>query len=83
MLGLNAVRRLGLDGDAIARVAERVGPSVDELMHGPPVTPELRGHFDLRGGYLKPAEREERIAETDTLINVDLVRLREIPTVGV
>jgi predicted TIM-barrel fold metal-dependent hydrolase len=66
VLGENAVRFFDLDRRALARVAERVGPSLGELVDGPPVPPELVEHFQLRGGYLKPAEggaKADRIAE--------------------
>jgi hypothetical protein len=76
MLGENAIARLGLDGAALTRAAAEVGPSFEQLMgSGPAVTPELRDHFDLRGGYLKPAEGDGRLADTSPSIDADLAVL--------
>jgi predicted TIM-barrel fold metal-dependent hydrolase len=76
MLAENAISRLGLDGAHLARVAQSVGPTLDELFDdGPKMTPELLSHFDLRGGYLKPAESNSRLAEADVGIEQDVRHL--------
>jgi predicted TIM-barrel fold metal-dependent hydrolase len=75
MLGENAMIRLGLDRTALERAAERIGPAFDQLMGAPEVTTELRQHFDLRGGYLKPAEGGDRLAEVEPSIATDVAIL--------
>jgi hypothetical protein len=76
MLGENAIRRLGLDGDALARAAAEVGPTFAQLMgQGPAVTKELLDHFEVRGGYLKPAERDARLPESAPSVDADLAIL--------
>jgi hypothetical protein len=75
MLGENAMIRLGLDRTALERAADRIGPAFDELMGAPEVTTELRQHFDLRGGYLKPAEGGDRLPEVDPSIATDVAIL--------
>jgi predicted TIM-barrel fold metal-dependent hydrolase len=73
MLGENLIRFLGLDGAHLAGISERIGLTVDEIKaDGAPVTPELIANFDLRGGYLKPAEDGERLDEVDGMIRADL-----------
>jgi hypothetical protein len=75
MLGENAIGRFGLDGPALRTVAERVGPTVEQLTGGPALPPELIEHFDLRGGYLKPWEGASRIDEARPSIERDLATL--------
>jgi predicted TIM-barrel fold metal-dependent hydrolase len=74
MLGENAVRFLGLDHDRLAAIAKRIGPSVEDVNANtsPEVRPELLKNFDQRGGFLKPAEGEDRIPMVDTLLREDL-----------
>jgi hypothetical protein len=78
MLGENAIRFLGLDRDRLAEMARRIGPTIDDITGlAPDVPAELIANFDQRGGYLKPAEGDARIAQVQELIRHDLV------TVGV
>jgi hypothetical protein len=73
VLGENVIRFLGLDRAALAAVAERIGPTMAELGgDAPPVDPALVGHFDLRGGYLKPAEGDAKLPELLALLRADL-----------
>ena len=76
MMGGNAIGRLGLDGVALDAVAARIGPAVDDLSGPAQSLPlDLLHHFDVRGGYPKPAEGASRLVEADTSIQVDLSRL--------
>jgi hypothetical protein len=73
MLGENAIRGLSLDRPRLAEIASRIGPTVDEVSR--PETlfdPRLIRQFDARGGYLKPAECDQKIAEIDEMLSVDL-----------
>ena len=72
MLGENVIRTLGLDRGALAAVAERIGPSVEEVTSGPEVDPSLIAHFDLRGGYLKPSEGDEKIPLISPMVDADV-----------
>jgi predicted TIM-barrel fold metal-dependent hydrolase len=75
ILGENAIRFFGLDPDAIALIAQRVGPTVEQLTGGTPdINPLLIAHLDARCGYLKPAERGTRLGELDELLRDDLAR---------
>src|SRR5262249_36039203 len=56
MLGENAVRFFGLDHQRLADIAKRIGPTVEEVVGGGAIRPELLDNFALRGGYLKPPE---------------------------
>jgi predicted TIM-barrel fold metal-dependent hydrolase len=76
MLGENAIRFFGLDRDRLAVIADKIGPTIAEITGGPLETdPELRAHFDLRGGYLKPAERGRNLALVDSMIQEDLAKV--------
>ncbi len=73
MLGENAIRFFGLDEGALAAVADRIGPTVESITgEGPAVNPEVINLFDVRGGYLKPAEGGEKIPEIDATVRRDL-----------
>ena len=75
ILGENAIRFIDLDADHLGEIAGRIGFTIEELTgSGPPLTPELLQSFESRGGYLKPAEGEGRIAELDALLRQDLAR---------
>jgi predicted TIM-barrel fold metal-dependent hydrolase len=56
MLGLNAVECFGLDGDALATIAERIGPMPDEFLGEHAVHPEVVQSFHDRSGYNRPPE---------------------------
>jgi predicted TIM-barrel fold metal-dependent hydrolase len=76
MLGENAITRFGLDAEAIHAVGERVGPTYEQLVGGGyEIDDDLRAHFDLRGGYLKPWEGDARIPEAEAAMKPDLATL--------
>jgi predicted TIM-barrel fold metal-dependent hydrolase len=75
ILGENAIGFFGLDGEALAAVAERIGPTVAELTAAPAIDPALVQHLGDRCGYLKPAEGDRRIGDLGELLDEDLDRL--------
>jgi predicted TIM-barrel fold metal-dependent hydrolase len=75
MLGENAIAFFGLDRGRLTAVAERIGPSVEEITGNAPVDPELLAIFDGRGGYLRPAEGDDRFPEIAPMLNDDLARV--------
>jgi predicted TIM-barrel fold metal-dependent hydrolase len=73
MLGENAIRFLGLDRARLAEIAGRIGLSwADVTGDAAPVAPELIDNFAARGGYLRPAEGDTRLAIVDEMIREDL-----------
>jgi predicted TIM-barrel fold metal-dependent hydrolase len=56
MLGENAIECYELDRDALAKVAERIGPTVAEVGESQSVEPLLVVDFNERSGYANPAE---------------------------
>jgi hypothetical protein len=75
ILGENAIRYFGLDAEKIGAIAQKVGPTVEQLTgDAPAIDPLLVAHLDARSGYLKPAERGTRLGELDELLHDDLAR---------
>ena len=72
MLGENLIRFLGLDGAHLASISERIGLTVQDVRGDDPVSPDLVANFDMRGGYLKPAEGQARLDEVDGMLQADL-----------
>jgi hypothetical protein len=72
MLGENAIRFFGLDREPLAALAEKIGPTVDDIAGSDPVDEELIAIFDGRGGYLKPAEGDLRIPDITPMLDRDL-----------
>jgi predicted TIM-barrel fold metal-dependent hydrolase len=75
MLGGNGIRFFGLDGDRLADIARRIGPSIDEIIGDHRVSPELIESFAARSGYLKPYEGDERLAAVDKRLVEDLAAI--------
>jgi predicted TIM-barrel fold metal-dependent hydrolase len=75
MLGENAIRFLNLDRARLTEIARRIGPTIEEIHAGGPVDGRLMESFALRGGFLKPAEGEEKLPSVDKLLQEDLVGL--------
>jgi predicted TIM-barrel fold metal-dependent hydrolase len=75
MLGENAIRFFDLDRDRLAEIAKRIGPKIEEITSGGDVRQELIDNFALRGGYLKPAEGDERIPLVDEVLAQDLAEV--------
>ena len=75
MLGENAIRFFGLDRERLAEIARRIGPTIEEIHSGGEVRPDLIESFAMRGGYLKPAEGEEKLPMVDDLLQADLAGL--------
>jgi len=73
ILGENAIRFLGLDRDRLAQIANRVGPTIDDIISGGDVDAELIAHFQDRSGYLKPPEGGSRLDEIEPLVDADLI----------
>ncbi|HEY6530810.1 MAG TPA: amidohydrolase family protein [Acidimicrobiales bacterium] len=79
MLGENAVRFLNLDRARLTEVAQRIGPSIDQIIDGgTEIRPELLQNFANRGGFLKPAEGADRLPLVDTLVREDLANATAI-----
>jgi predicted TIM-barrel fold metal-dependent hydrolase len=73
MLGENAIRFFGLDRGRLGELAERIGPTVGEInATDPQIGADLMENFDARGGYLKPAEGDERIPAIEPLVEQDV-----------
>jgi predicted TIM-barrel fold metal-dependent hydrolase len=72
ILGENAVDFLGLDRAKLAAIAERVGPSIDEITGGPEIDPALLAHLAERTGILREREGEARVQEYASLLEEDL-----------
>ena len=71
MLGENAVACCSLDRDALARITERVGPSVvDILGRTRSVRPGVIADFDKRAGYASPMEQVDT-TELGRLLHAD------------
>jgi len=75
ILGENLIGFLGLDAARMAAIAERVGPTVDEVTGGGAVDPALIEHLGTRCGYDKPFEGDSRIDELAPMLDEDLARL--------
>jgi hypothetical protein len=75
MLGENLIDFLGLDRVHLQGVADRIGYAPEQIINGPTVEPRLLAHFDVRAGYLKPAESANRIVELDEILRADLAMM--------
>ena len=74
-LGENAVRLLGLNREHLAKVASRIGPTVDEITGQPStVDPRIVHSWHQRGGYLKDVEVVD-LASVDRLVEDELPAL--------
>ena len=63
---------LGLYRARLAAVAERIGPSIEDVIGpAPDLDPRLVANWDARGGYLRPAEQHDPDA-IDSLLTEDL-----------
>jgi hypothetical protein len=77
MLGENVIRFLDLDRTRLAAIAAEIGPTYAELSSdAPPVDPALIAHFEVRGGYLKPAEGDAKLPKVMELVREDVATLR-------
>jgi predicted TIM-barrel fold metal-dependent hydrolase len=56
ILGENAIRYFGFDGDALRTVADRIGPESGDLFGKEGVDPRMVSHFHVRAGYSRPVE---------------------------
>ncbi len=75
ILSENAIRYFGLDRAKLAAHAQRIGPTLEQILGpGPSVDPKLIAHFDARGDYLQPAEGDRRLPEIDRMFREDLWR---------
>jgi predicted TIM-barrel fold metal-dependent hydrolase len=73
VLGENVIRVLGLDRAELAAIADRVGPTLEDITRSAPVVdPALVAHFDLRGGYLRPPEGDAQLSAVREMVRDDL-----------
>jgi hypothetical protein len=72
ILGENVIRFLDLDHARLQVIADRVGPTVDEIVRSPAVPAELVEVFANRSGYLKPWEGDTKLDLVDNLLRDDL-----------
>jgi predicted TIM-barrel fold metal-dependent hydrolase len=80
IMGLNAIRVLGLDLEQHKQLAAKYGPTRDDILgDGPEVPPSLLAHFNRRGHYSEPNEGESRFAEMKPMIEEDIWRLSAVP----
>jgi predicted TIM-barrel fold metal-dependent hydrolase len=75
MVGENGIRFFGLDRDRLATIAKRIGPKIEEITGGEPMSEDMLERFSASSGYLKPYEGEEKIADVDAVLRGDLVTL--------
>jgi predicted TIM-barrel fold metal-dependent hydrolase len=74
MLGENAVDCYGLDRSALAKVAERIGPSVEDVLGGKhKVSPGVVADFDRRSGFASAMEQVDP-SELGRLLHADVAQ---------
>jgi predicted TIM-barrel fold metal-dependent hydrolase len=56
VLGENAIRIYGFDKKVLEKVAARIGPAPEDVLGDFHVDERLLANFDLRSGFLKPAQ---------------------------
>jgi predicted TIM-barrel fold metal-dependent hydrolase len=75
MLGGNMIRFFGLDEARLREFAKRIGPDIEDINGGGDVKPELIENFSFRGGYLKEAEGDAKLAQVRDVLDQDLARI--------
>jgi predicted TIM-barrel fold metal-dependent hydrolase len=74
--GLNAVKLFNLDGPALRKLADRIGPDIGDIVRSKKqINPQLVEHFHYRSGYKKPAEVVDRDL-LRTVVDADFAGLR-------
>jgi predicted TIM-barrel fold metal-dependent hydrolase len=75
ILGENAVRYYGLDGERLANIADRIGPQSEALLTDElDVSPERIQCFSQRGGFSRPRD-EVDAAKLDEVLSEDVAAL--------
>ena len=78
MLGENTIRFMGLDRAHLATIAERVGPTIEQVTgRALDLDERMVANWDTRAGYLKPAEHVDPNA-IDALLDEDLVQFAAV-----
>jgi hypothetical protein len=72
MLGENAIRFFGLDHDTLAAIADKIGPTLDDITGGAAVRDEILEFFDMKSGYRKPAEGGSRLDAVEAMLGTDV-----------
>jgi predicted TIM-barrel fold metal-dependent hydrolase len=68
ILGENAIRFFGLDKAHLDAIAEKIGPTVEEVTRPRQLDERLLANWDTRGGYRKPAEQIDPGAIDELLV---------------
>ena len=82
ILGENAIEFLGLDRAKLTAIAERLGPSIEEITGGPEIDPALLSHLADRTGILREREGEGRVHEYEPMLAEDLAGASAWVTAG-
>jgi predicted TIM-barrel fold metal-dependent hydrolase len=78
MLGENAIACYNLDRNALAKIAERIGPSADDILRTTgSVRPAMIADFDKRAGYATPMERVDTV-ELSHLLRADVLQAASV-----
>jgi len=76
IMGENAIRILGLNRNALTRIAAQYGPTMNDILgEGPEVPDSLIAHFNRRGHYSEPPEGLSRVPEMKPMLEEDLWRV--------
>jgi hypothetical protein len=76
ILGENMVRFLGLDRAKMAKIAERIAPTYQQIVDGPDLNPDLLAHLNRRCGYSNPSEGATRVPALEKMLKADLPRIK-------
>jgi hypothetical protein len=75
MLGENVIKFLKLDRSKLTVIADRIGPSYEQIIGGAEIDPALTEHLGKRTGIFDAWEGEARVSEMAALVQADLPRI--------
>jgi hypothetical protein len=75
ILGENMIRFLGLDRTKMAKIADKIAPTYQQIKNGPDLNPHLLRHLEARCGYSNPPEGAARVPDLEKLLKLDIPRI--------